>query len=303
MSRTLYPMTQRFIAWFSRPILLGGLLLSIPAFYLLLAGETDVYRKIGHGTYIFSALIIAVDVYLQWAKNRHRRRRRHGKLIMDAIIIIGCVLSGWPTSGEWGVIEWLLRLSLCTVILLRMATLLLQKLKPSHLMQVIGLALLMLSTAGAGFYWLEPNVNSYANGVWLAFTTVATVGYGDIVPSTPASKIFAVFIVLLGYAMFSIVTANIAALFVGEEEKLFEREFHADIRVLTREVQAYVKSCVSGIRSCCICRSNWIDMKGGNDGDQLFKFPLLQALCRATNRVKSQDVLSSSRPKISSQKL
>jgi hypothetical protein len=44
--------------------------------------------------YIFSALIIAVDVYLQWAKNRHRRRRRHGKLIMDAIIIIGCVLSG-----------------------------------------------------------------------------------------------------------------------------------------------------------------------------------------------------------------
>lgn len=112
MSRTLYPMTQRFIAWFSRPILLCGLLLSIPAFYLLLAGETDVYRKIGHGTYIFSALIIAVDVYLQWAKNRHRRRRRHGKLIMDAIIIIGCVLSGWPTSGEWGVIEWLLRLSL-----------------------------------------------------------------------------------------------------------------------------------------------------------------------------------------------
>ncbi|MBR7792446.1 ion transporter [Undibacterium sp. FT147W] len=238
MSRTLYPMTQRFIAWFSRPILLGGLLLSIPAFYLLLAGETDVYRKIGHGTYIFSALIIAIDVYLQWTKNRHRRRRRHGKLIMDAIIIVGCVLSGWPTSGEWGVIEWLLRLSLCTVILLRMATLLLQKLKPSHLMQVIGLALLMLSTAGAGFYWLEPNVNSYANGVWLAFTTVATVGYGDIVPSTPASKIFAVFIVLLGYAMFSIVTANIAALFVGEEEKLFEREFHADIRVLTREVQA-----------------------------------------------------------------
>ena len=101
---------------------------------------------------------------------------------------------------------------------------------------MIGLALMMLSTAGAGFYWLEPNVHSYADGVWLAFTTVATVGYGDIVPSTPASKIFAVFIVLLGYAMFSIVTANIAALFVEEEEINLENELHADIRNLAGEV-------------------------------------------------------------------
>nr|WP_314860496.1 potassium channel family protein [uncultured Undibacterium sp.] len=83
-----------------------------------------------------------------------------------------------------------------------------------------------------------PQVTSYADGVWLAFTTVATVGYGDIVPSTPASKIFAFFIVLLGYAMFSFVTANIAALFVGEEEEIFEQELHNDIRALHQEVAA-----------------------------------------------------------------
>ncbi len=81
-------------------------------------------------------------------------------------------------------------------------------------------------------------MQNYADGVWLAFTTVATVGYGDIVPSTPASKIFAVFIVLLGYAMFSILTANIAALFVGEEEEVFERQLHEDIKALHQEVSA-----------------------------------------------------------------
>lgn len=135
-------------------------------------------------------------------------------------------------------IEWVFRLGLCAVILLRIATLVLQHMQPSHLVQVIVLAVMMLSTAGAGFYWLEPKVANYADGVWLAFTTVATVGYGDIVPSTPASKIFAVFIVLLGYAMFSIVTANIAALFVGEEEEEFERQLHDDIRALHQEVSA-----------------------------------------------------------------
>lgn len=84
-------------------------------------------------------------------------------------------------------------------------------------------------------------MQNYPDGVWLAFTTIATVGYGDIVASTAASKVFAVFIVLLGYAMFSIVTANIAALFVGEADAKFERDLHNDIRALHAEVAALRK--------------------------------------------------------------
>jgi voltage-gated potassium channel len=38
--------------------------------------------------------------------------------------------------------------------------------------------------------------------------------------------------------VFSIVTANIAALFVGEEEEIIERELHEDIRALHQEVVA-----------------------------------------------------------------
>ncbi|MBC3934983.1 two pore domain potassium channel family protein [Undibacterium sp. CY7W] len=212
-------------------------MLSIPAFYLLLAGDNELTRTVGHSLYAMVALLIAVDTWVQWRKNRFQERRS-GKLILDVGIVFGCVLSSLPSATEWSLVEWLLRLALCAAIMMRIATLVLRHMKPSHLVQVIVLALLLLATAGGGFYWLEPNVHSYANGVWLAFTTIATVGYGDIVPSTPASKIFAVFIVLLGYAMFSIVTANIAALFVEEEEEQLEQELHADIRSLSREVHA-----------------------------------------------------------------
>ncbi|MFZ6709097.1 potassium channel family protein [Undibacterium sp. TC9W] len=232
-----FPVTQRFWTWFTRPLLLVGLLLTIPAFYLLLGGTTDITELAGRSLYAASALLMLVDTGLQWQKNRSQKRRS-GKLALDGVIIAGCLLSVIFTGEAWGTLEWLLRLALVAVILLRLATLVLQHMKPSHLVQMIVLALLMLSSAGAGFYWLEPNVHSYANGVWLAFTTIATVGYGDIVPSTPASKIFAVFIVLLGYAMFSIVTANIAALFVEEEEANLEKQLHADIRHLSREVAA-----------------------------------------------------------------
>lgn len=230
-----YRGTMNFFSWFSRPLLLFGLVLSIPAFYLLLGRDNEELRLIGHALYGLAALVLMVDAIRQWKIHR-LQKRMHGKLALDVVIIVGCLVSVLPSGAQWSVTEWLFRLGLCAVILLRMTTLVLQHVKPSHLVQMTVLALIMLTTAGAGFYWLEPSVENYADGVWLAFTTIATVGYGDIVPSTPAAKIFAVFIVLLGYAMFSIVTANIAALFVEEDEARFERELHRDIRALRAEL-------------------------------------------------------------------
>jgi voltage-gated potassium channel len=57
-------------------------------------------------------------------------------------------------------------------------------------------------------------------------------------PSTPASRIFSVFIVLLGYALFSVVTASIAAILIGEDEKQLRRELHAEARLLRSEIAA-----------------------------------------------------------------
>lgn len=59
----------------------------------------------------------------------------------------------------------------------------------------------------------------------------------DIVLTTAASRIFAAFMVLLGYAMLSLVTASIAAMFVGEDEKQLRREMHRDIRSLQTEIR------------------------------------------------------------------
>ena len=107
---------------------------------------------------------------------------------------------------------------------------------PTAVPYVLGLGVVNLAIAGAGFYWLEPTVESYGDGLWLAFTSGATVGYGDIIPTTPASRIFAALMVLVGYAILSMVTASIAAFFVGEDEKHLRRETHHDIKALREEV-------------------------------------------------------------------
>jgi voltage-gated potassium channel len=84
------------------------------------------------------------------------------------------------------------------------------------------IALLIMVLGGLGFWWIDPKVQSFTDGLWLAFTTAATVGYGDHVPSTDASRAFAVIVVLLGLAVLSLVTASIAALFVQTEERHIE---------------------------------------------------------------------------------
>ena len=105
----------------------------------------------------------------------------------------------------------------------------------------LALSLTILLLGGLGFWLLEPKVESLSDGLWLAFTTAATVGYGDIVPSTHSSRAFAVVVVLLGLAVLSLVTASVAAVFVGNEERDIERELMQEIRALRAEVAALHK--------------------------------------------------------------
>ena len=101
----------------------------------------------------------------------------------------------------------------------------------------LALCLLLMSGGGLGFWLLEPRASTFSDGLWLAFTTAATVGYGDIVPSTHGSRVFAALLVLIGLAVLSLVTASVAAIFVGTEEREIERELLKEIAALRTEVQ------------------------------------------------------------------
>ena len=105
------------------------------------------------------------------------------------------------------------------------------------LLYSLGLCMLILVLGGVGFWILEPRTLTLTDGLWLAFTTAATVGYGDIIPSTHASRAFAVVVVLLGLAVLSLVTASVAAMFVETEERQIERDLMHEIGALRAEVR------------------------------------------------------------------
>lgn len=100
---------------------------------------------------------------------------------------------------------------------------------------IVVLCVLILIVGGAGFWLLDPRISSLGDGLWLAFTTAATVGYGDLVPSTPASRLFAVLVFALGLAVLSLLTATLSAAFMDPEG---DREPHCSNEDLMREIQA-----------------------------------------------------------------
>lgn len=218
------------------PLLLAALSLAIPAFYLVLTASEGLYRNLGHVAYAIVALMVGVDILLR----RNRGLQAWGGTLfkVDLLVMLGAAASAWPLTYPPSMPEWLLRLAYCGAVFIRLSSVIGKYIAPTRLVQIVTLGIVVLAAAGAGFYWLEPKVPTYADGIWLAFITGATVGYGDLVPSTPAARIFAGFIVLLGYALFSVVTASISALLVGEDEERLRRELHSDMRLLRAEIAA-----------------------------------------------------------------
>ncbi|SAK60424.1 voltage-gated potassium channel [Caballeronia temeraria] len=214
--------------------LFAALLLCIPAFYLELLG-LDVALGVARGVYALAGMTCSGVLCRMLALTRHRATflRRNA---LDVGLTLAALASISGGAVPWSGLEWILRLSFMGALALRIVLTLRALFVPHRLLILLAIGALLLLLAGAGFYCLEPRVHSYADGLWLAFESSATVGYGDIAPTTPASRVFAVFIVLLGYGMLSLTFASIAALFIGEEEKQLRRDMHRDIKRLEAEV-------------------------------------------------------------------
>lgn len=55
----------------------------------------------------------------------------------------------------------------------------------------------------------NPQFAHFQDGLWWAFVTLTTVGYGDIVPITHGGRIAAVFAMIFGIVVYSLIVANL----------------------------------------------------------------------------------------------
>lgn len=82
--------------------------------------------------------------------------------------------------------------------------------------------IIIVLTAGTIFYSLTEGW-SIPDSLYFCVVTLATVGYGDLVPTTPAGKIFAIFYILFGLSML----ATFVNLMAKERQIIYARR-HGD---------------------------------------------------------------------------
>ena len=211
-------------------------LMSVPA-YLLSTSELDpVWHDVA--SVLDFVILIAFVLELAWMVRVSSFPLRY--LLenwLNVVIIAGAAAAAFGAATEWIAVVRAMRAGVAVLVVVRTAAgfrvLFTRKGAP----MLLGIAVLTILALGALFYWLDPRIHTFADGLWLAFITGATVGYGDVVPTTGATRLLAVLTVLVGVAMMTVFTAHVVTFFVGGEDARMREALQRDIVVLRGEIE------------------------------------------------------------------
>jgi voltage-gated potassium channel len=89
------------------------------------------------------------------------------------------------------------------------------------LLYLAAITLMLSAVAGLLMRWVEPDVfPTVGTGVWWAVVTFCTVGYGDVVPTSPLGRFVASILMVFAITFITIVTALVtSALVTGEQRR------------------------------------------------------------------------------------
>lgn len=74
----------------------------------------------------------------------------------------------------------------------------------------------------------DPNITSFGDALWWAVSTIATVGYGDRVPTTADGRLVAFGLMLAGIALLGVVTASFASWFLDRVAAMTSAEHRSE---------------------------------------------------------------------------
>ena len=210
-------------------------LLALPAYMFDTAEPNSKWHRVA--TVLDAVIFFAFFAEMIWMLRLTSNRGRY--LVenwLNVVILIGALASVLGATSGWIALVRVVRVALGGMVLARTLTQFRVLFTRRGAPILVGAAFLIMLASGAMLYWLEPTVDSYWDGLWLAFATGTTIGYGDFVPTTGASRLFAAFTALIGVSLVALFTANIVAFFVGGEETQLRRELQHDVVLLQQKI-------------------------------------------------------------------
>jgi voltage-gated potassium channel len=110
-----------------------------------------------------------------------------------------------------------------------------------HLYTLLLFLTVLTLVAGLSVYLIETshpggNFKTAFDGIWWAFTTVSSVGYGDLYPVTVPGRLIAKVLIIAGVSTFFAMVSIIVAYIVGKDETEHYRAISARIHTLEQKI-------------------------------------------------------------------
>lgn len=126
-----------------------------------------------------------------------------------------------------------LRLLILLSLLFSMSAAARKILSRNHLGTTLMVSFIIVVVAGTVMALIDPNIETPLDGIWWAWVTITTVGYGDIVPGSTVGRLFGSVLILLGIGLFSMLTASISAFFLSQQDdKISHQELDNKLQLL-----------------------------------------------------------------------
>ncbi|MDO8812412.1 MAG: ion channel [Gallionella sp.] len=155
---------------------------------------------------------------------------------LNLVIITGGMPFFWQFAPLVGLLRSF-RLALAIMLLVRLSKSARKLLARHQLGNTLMVAFVTMVLSGIIISRIDPSIGTVWDGMWWAWVTMATVGYGDVVPHSAAGRLFGSLLILFGVVLLSLLTANLAAFFIGGDvEKMEQEEKESDLHL--KEISA-----------------------------------------------------------------
>ncbi len=181
--------------------------------------------------YIFDLIVCFVlAIEFVYELNRSDNRKHYLQknwyyiIAMFPDYLLNIVLSLFGLAGiSWFVrLIRLLRIGRVLILFKKNIKIFTDFVKETHLDKLLTFLVILVISSSIAFFIVDESANSFIDGLWYVLVTLATVGYGDIVPSTTSGRIIGFILIIIGILSFSILTGAISSIYtkrIEEENK------------------------------------------------------------------------------------
>jgi voltage-gated potassium channel len=101
---------------------------------------------------------------------------------------------------------------------------------------IIGVAA-TLSVSAAVIEWLiDPGFDTLGQALWWSVSTVTTVGYGDILPVSPAGRLIGAVLMLTGLALIPLITSVVVSILVSQRTRVSTQHQQTELEEIVRRL-------------------------------------------------------------------